>query len=90
MKTSAITLGRLMWRPSWRSTWVCAFWALALSPLRWALWFDIAIVVVLAQVAWHWRLIRGVRAKAVSRPSARNHWIGFTFFVGIAGSYALR
>ena len=91
MKTSAITLGRFDVAAivAFYLGFVL-FWALALSPLALGALFYIAIVVVLAQVAWHWRLIRGRTREGCFKAFRENHWIGFTFFVGIAGSYALR
>ncbi|MEZ5719831.1 MAG: 4-hydroxybenzoate octaprenyltransferase [Burkholderiaceae bacterium] len=91
MKTSAITLGRcdVAAIVAFYLGFVL-FWALALSPLALGALFDMAIVVVLAQVAWHWRLIRGRTREGCFKAFRENHWIGFTFFVGIAGSYALR
>ncbi len=59
MKTSAITLGRFDVAAivAFYLGFVL-FWALALSPLALGALFYIAIAVVLAQVAWHWWLIR--------------------------------
>ena len=65
-------------------------WALALAPFALGALFYVAIAVVLAQVAWHWTLIRGRTREGCFKAFRENHWIGFTFFVGIAGSYALR
>ncbi|ART54055.1 4-hydroxybenzoate polyprenyltransferase [Acidovorax carolinensis] len=90
MKTSAITLGRFD---------VAAivvfyllflgFWLVALAPLALGAIFYIAIAVALAQVVWHWWLIRTRTREGCFRAFRMNHWVGFTLFVGIAGSYLL-
>jgi len=91
MKTSAITLGRF------DVAAILAFylgfvliWAVALAPLALGAIFYVAIAAVLAQVAWHWRLIHGRTREGCFRAFRENHWIGFTVFAGIVGSYALR
>ena len=91
MKTSAITLGRFD---------VAAivvfyllflgFWVLALIPLALGAIFYIAIALALAQVGWHWWLIRTRTREGCFRAFRMNHWVGFTLFVGIAGGYLLR
>jgi 4-hydroxybenzoate polyprenyltransferase len=90
MKTSAITLGRFD---------VAAivvfyllflgFWLVALAPLARGAIFYIAIVGALAQVAWHWWLIRTRTREGCFRAFRMNHWVGFTLFSGIVGSYLL-
>ena len=87
MKTSAITLGRFD---------VAAivvfyllflgFWVLALIPLALGAIFYIAIALALAQVGWHWWLIRTRSREGCFRAFRMNHWVGFTLFAGIAGS----
>ena len=91
MKTSAITLGRfdVVAIVTFYLGFVL-FWAVALAPLALGAIFYIAIAAVLAQVAWHWYLIRGRTREGCFRAFRENHWIGFTVFLGIAGSYALR
>ena len=91
MKTSAITLGRfdVVAILAFYLGFVL-FWALALAPLALGALFYIALAAVLAQVAWHWHLIRGRTREGCFRAFRENHWIGFTVFLGIAGSYALR
>ncbi len=90
MKTSAITLGRF------DVAAILAFylgfmliWAVALAPLALGAIFYVAIAAVLAQVAWHWHLIRGRTRDGCFRAFRENHWIGFTVFLGIVASYAL-
>jgi 4-hydroxybenzoate polyprenyltransferase len=91
MKTSAITLGRfdVVAILAFYLGFVL-FWAVALAPLALGALFYIAIAAVLAQVAWHWHLIRERTRDGCFRAFRENHWIGFTVFLGIAGSYALR
>ncbi len=91
MKTSAITLGRF------DVAAILAFylgfvliWAVALAPLALGALFYVALAAVLMQVAWHWHLIRGRTREGCFRAFRENHWIGFTVFLGIVGSYALR
>jgi 4-hydroxybenzoate polyprenyltransferase len=91
MKTSAITLGRF------DVAAILAFylgfvliWALALAQLALDAIFYVAIAAVLAQVAWHWHLIKGRTREGCFRAFRENHWIGFTVFLGIVASYALR
>lgn len=91
MKTSAITLGR------WDVVaivlfylFLVCFWAVALIPLALGAIFYVALTLVLAQVAWHWWLIRGRTREGCFKAFRENHWIGFTLFAGIALSYALR
>ncbi|EER61579.1 4-hydroxybenzoate polyprenyl transferase [Acidovorax delafieldii 2AN] len=91
MKTSAITLGRFD---------VAAivvfyllfvgFWLVALAPYALGAIFYVAIAVALGQVAWHWWLIRTRTREGCFRAFRMNHWVGFTLFAGIAGSYLLR
>lgn len=91
MKTSAITLGRFD---------VAAivvfyllflgFWVLALIPLALGAIFYIAIVLALAQVGWHWWLIRTRTREGCFRAFRMNHWVGFTLFAGIVGSSLVR
>ena len=91
MKTSAITLGRF------DVAAILAFylgfvliWAVALTPLALGALFYVALAAVLMQVAWHWHLIRGRTREGCFRAFRENHWIGFTVFLGIVASYALR
>ncbi|ART53111.1 4-hydroxybenzoate polyprenyltransferase [Acidovorax carolinensis] len=90
MKTSAITLGRF------DVVAIVVFyllflgcWLVALAPLALGTIFYIAIAVALAQVVWHWWLIRTRSREGCFRAFRMNHWVGFTLFVGIAGSYLL-
>ena len=91
MKTSAITLGRLdVAAVVLFYLLLVVFWVAALAPLALGVLFYLAIAVVLAQIAWHWWLIRERTRDGCFRAFRVNHWIGFALFVGVAGSYALR
>ena len=91
MKTSAITLGRFdVAAIVLFYLLLVVFWVAALAPLALGALFYMAIAVVLAQVAWHGWLIRSRTRDGCFRAFRVNHWIGFTLFVGVAGSYALR
>ncbi|MCW8164361.1 4-hydroxybenzoate octaprenyltransferase [Verminephrobacter aporrectodeae subsp. tuberculatae] len=91
IRTSAITLGRM------DVAAIVVFyllflsiWLVALEPYALGAPFYMAIVAALAQVPWHWRLIRE-RTRAGCFAAFRvNHWLGCTVFAGIAGSHLLR
>ena len=91
MKTSAITLGRFD-VPAILAFYLgfVLMWAVALAPLALGAIFYVALGAVLAQVAWHWHLIKGRTREGCFRAFRENHWIGFTVFLGIVVSYALR
>ncbi len=91
MKTSAITLGRFD-VPAILAFYLgfVLIWAVALAPLALGALFYVALAAVLMQVAWHWHLIRGRTREGCFRAFRENHWIGFTVFLGIVGSYTLR
>ena len=91
MKTSAITLGRFdVAGVVLFYLLFVAFWAIALVPLALGALLYGALALVLAQVLWHWTLIRGRTREGCFKAFRENHWIGFTLFAGIALSYALR
>ena len=88
MKTSAITLGRF------DVAAVMAFYVVfllfwGLPSMKWSssAIFMIAIVAALAQVAWHYMLIRTRQREGCFKAFRLNHWLGFTVFAGIALSY---
>ena len=91
MKTSAITLGRFDVAAIvvFYLLFLC-FWLVALIPLALGAIFYIAIAVALVQVVWHWWLIRTRTREGCFRAFRMNHWVGFTLFVGIAGSSLVR
>ena len=91
MKTSAITLGR--WDVAGVMLSYLLFmliWSLALMPYGLGAIFYVAIDLALAQVLWHFTLIRHRTRDGCFKAFRQNHWIGLTVFLGIAGSYALR
>jgi len=45
---------------------------------------------VLGQVVWHYTLIRTRAREGCFKAFRLNHWLGFTLFVGIVASYALK
>ncbi len=91
MKTSAITLGRH------DVAAVMAFYLIYLSiwaylSTKWSSGaiYLIANGVALAQVAWHYTLIRARAREGCFKAFRLNHWLGFTVFAGVALSYLLR
>ena len=91
MKTSAITLGRLD-VPVVMACYVffMLIWSLAAVFKDFSAIFYVVLFVMLGQVVWHYTLIR-TRARAGCFKAFRlNHWLGFTLFMGIAASYALK
>lgn len=89
MKTSAITLGQ------WDVPAVLLFylsfigiWTLALMPYGLGAIYIIAIGVALAQVAWHYTLIRARTREGCFKAFRLNHWLGFTVFVGVVLGFA--
>jgi 4-hydroxybenzoate polyprenyltransferase len=92
IKTSAITLG------AWDVPVVMlcyltfiTIWALALAPYAHSTMFYIAIAIAiataLAQVVWHFMLIRTRSRDGCFKAFRQNHWLGFALFAGIAASY---
>ena len=92
MKTSAITLGR--WDVAAIVLFYLLHWGLmayvlgmkfglqAVKPAQAAI-FSIAALLVLAQVVWHWRLIKTRQREACFRAFTQNHWIGLLWFVAV-------
>jgi len=85
MKTSAITLGRAdvpaiaAFYGVWLAAWTALLWPLVQArPLVWGL----TLLVALAQVGWHVRLIADRSREGCFRAFRANHWLGFTVFVG--------
>lgn len=88
IKTSAITLGK--WDVPVVMLCYLTFitiWALALMPHAHSALFYIAIAVALAQVVWHFTLIRTRSREGCFKAFRQNHWLGFALFAGIAASY---
>lgn len=91
IKTSAITLG--MWDVPVVMLFYLAsisIWMLALIDYVPGVPFYIGIAVALAQVAWHFTLIRARTRDGCFKAFRHNHWLGFAVFVGIAASYAVQ
>jgi 4-hydroxybenzoate polyprenyltransferase len=91
MKTSAITLGDAD-VPA-----VTAFYLVFLGIWSAVLWDQVnpavwgaMLLVALAQVVWHFRLIEGRSRDGCFKAFRLNHWLGFTVFVGTAIGIALR
>jgi 4-hydroxybenzoate polyprenyltransferase len=89
MKTSAITLGRF----DVLAVMACygiylLIWAVALDEYARGAIFWIAIMIAVAQVLWHYRLIRERTREGCFKAFRLNHWLGFTLFAGIALQYA--
>ncbi len=88
IRTSAITLG--VWDVPVVMLCYLTFitiWALALIPFSYTAIFYIALMTALAQVVWHFTLIRTRTREGCFKAFRLNHWIGLTVFVGIAASY---
>lgn len=91
MKTSAITLGRL------DVAGIMGFFALCLVltvcavmpyDLGWPFWLGMAAAV--AQVIWHFVLIKDRAREGCFTAFSKSHYIGMTMFAGIALGFALR
>jgi 4-hydroxybenzoate polyprenyltransferase len=84
MKTSAITLGDadvpaiVGFYLVYLGSWTALLW----SQLNPAVWL-VMLVIALAQVAWHWRLIQDRTREGCFKAFRLNHWLGFTVFAGV-------
>ncbi len=84
MKTSAITLGDAdvpaitAFYLVFLGIWTAVLWG-QVNPIVWGA----MLVVALAQVAWHWRLIKDRTRDGCFKAFRQNHWLGFTVFVGV-------
>ena len=84
MKTSAITLGRAdvaavtAFYLVFLGIWTLALWA-RMNPWVWGA----ALVAALAQVVWHFGMIRGRTREGCFKAFRLNHWLGFTVFAGV-------
>ncbi|MDO9143077.1 4-hydroxybenzoate octaprenyltransferase [Rhodoferax sp.] len=91
IKTSAITLGRwdvlvvTLCYLGFIGVWSVTLGQYAANPL-----FYLAMSLALAQVAWHFTLIRSRSREGCFKAFRLNHWLGFTVFAGIAASYFFR
>jgi 4-hydroxybenzoate polyprenyltransferase len=87
IKTSAITLGR--WDVPVVMLCYLGFisiWTLSLAQYVASQLFYLAMSLALAQVTWHFRLIRSRTRDCCFKAFRLNHWLGFTVFAGIAAS----
>jgi 4-hydroxybenzoate polyprenyltransferase len=90
MKTSAITLGH------WDVPAIMLFYAIYLS-----IWLVVQVfiahiaiifivfIVAVAQVIWHYTLIRTRSREGCFKAFRANHWLGFTVFAGVVANYAI-
>jgi 4-hydroxybenzoate polyprenyltransferase len=91
MKTSAITLGDAdvpavtTFYLVFLGIWTAVLWG-QVSPLVWGA----MLVVALAQVVWHWRLIKDRTRDGCFKAFRLNHWLGFTVFLGVVAGNGLR
>ncbi len=91
MKTSAITLGRFDVAAVMLFYVIyMLFWLPALIEYTQRAIVFIVIAVAFAQIAWHFTLIRKRSREGCFTAFRQNHWLGFTLFVGIVVSFALR
>lgn len=84
MKTSAITLGQADvpavtgFYLVFLAIWTAALWAVV-NPWVWGA----MLVVALAQVVWHFGLIKDRTREGCFKAFRLNHWLGFTVFAGV-------
>ena len=84
MKTSAITLGEAdvpavtAFYLVFLGIWTAALWSVV-NPWVWGA----MLIVALAQVAWHFQLIKDRSRDGCFKAFRLNHWLGFTVFVGV-------
>ncbi|MDF1481239.1 4-hydroxybenzoate octaprenyltransferase [Extensimonas sp. H3M7-6] len=91
MKTSAITLGRFDVAAITAFYLIfLAIWAWVLAPYALGTPFYVALGLALAQVVWHWSLIRTRSRAGCFKAFRENHWLGCTLFAGIVLGYALK
>lgn len=90
MKTSAITLGQ------WDVPAIMLFYLVFLASWWWLLgevprspWMGLAWALALAQVVWHYGLIRERTREGCFKAFRLNHWLGATVFAGVALAYGL-
>ena len=91
MKTSAITLGDAdvpavtAFYLVFLGVWTAVLWS-EVNPVVWGA----MLVVALAQVVWHFRLIKDRTRDGCFKAFRQNHWLGFTVFAGVIAGIALR
>ena len=91
MKTSAITMGRydvIIIASCY--VFYLLIWTLASDFIAYSAIYLIALFIAVVQVVWHIWLIRNRERDACFLAFRKNHWLGFTVFVGIAFSLTLK
>ncbi|HRN08835.1 MAG TPA: UbiA family prenyltransferase, partial [Ottowia sp.] len=90
MKTSAITLGRfdvaaiMGFYAAYLAIWAWLITRHVTHPVLW-----LAFGAALAQVAWHYQLIKGRAREGCFKAFRLNHWLGSTLFAGVVLAFAL-
>ena len=90
MKTSAITLGRfdvaaiMGFYVAYLAIWAWLITRHVTHPVLW-----LAFGAALAQVAWHYQLIKGRTREGCFKAFRLNHWLGATLFAGVVLAFAL-
>ena len=90
MKTSAITLGRfdvaaiMGFSAAYLAIWAWLITRHVTHPVLW-----LAFGAALAQVAWHYQLIKGRTREGCFKAFRLNHWLGSTLFAGVVLAFAL-
>jgi 4-hydroxybenzoate polyprenyltransferase len=85
MKTSAITLGHydvaavMLFYVIYMLFWLFAVMDTAPNAI-----VSIVVLVAGGQIVWHWRLIRSRSREGCFTAFRQNHWLGLTWFAGIA------
>jgi 4-hydroxybenzoate polyprenyltransferase len=91
MKTSAITLGRfdvpaiVLFYAVYLS-----IWAIVPVDIQYFAIYLVAIGAAALQAMWHGALIWDRSRDGCFKAFRLNHWLGFTVFVGVVASYALK
>ena len=90
MKTSAITLGRfdvaaiMGFYAAYLAIWAWLITRHVTHPVLW-----LTFGVALAQVAWHYQLIKARTREGCFKAFRINHWLGATLFAGVVLAFAL-
>ena len=91
IKTSAITLGRfdvaavMVFYVAALAIWTLIGWRSGLGPIA-----LLGLAGAAAQVVWHGMLIRHRDRDGCFRAFTRNHWLGFSVFIGVVADLATR
>ena len=91
MKSSALTLGRFdVAAVIFFYTIYLLIWLKTLVEYAQAAIILIVLIVAVAQVFWHYRLIRTRSRDGCFKAFRANHWLGFTLFAGLVVGYTWR